>query len=102
MSTTRFEVRLSRKEAEAVLADMRLRGAASRADDLRDCLLACRACRADRLTEKLGLLGLVLNDIAHAAPAGEDAADGDLDRLGSDGAALMHRIVRQINRERWE
>lgn len=102
MSTVRFEVRLSCEEAEAVLADMRLRGAASRADYLRDCLLAGRAGRADRLTEEVGLLGLVLNDIAHATPIGEDAADGDLGQLVSEGAALMRRIVRQINRERWE
>lgn len=101
MSTTRFEVRLSPEEAEAVLADMRRRGAASRADYLRDCLLAGRAGRADRLTEELGLLGLVLNDIAHAAPAGEDAADGDLGRLVSEGSALMRRIVRDLNRRAW-
>lgn len=102
MSSIRFEARLSRDEAEAVLSDMRLRGATSRADYLRDCLLAGRAGRADRLTEELGLLGLMLHDIAHAAPAGEDAADGDLGRLVAEGAALMRRIVRQINRERWE
>lgn len=102
MSTVRFEVRLSREEAEAVLADMRLRGAVSRADYLRDCLLAGRAGRADRLTEELGLLGLVMNDIAHAAPAGEDAADGNLGRLLSEGAALIRRIIRNLNRRGWE
>lgn len=101
MSTTRFEVRLSPEEAEAVLADMRLRGAASRADHLRDCLLAGRAGRAERLTEELGQLGLVLNDIATAAPAGEGAAADDLGRLVSEGSALMRRIVRDLNRGGW-
>ena len=102
MSTVRFEVRLTPDEADAVLADMRMRGAASRADYLRDCLLAGRAGRADRLTEELGLLGLVLNDVAHAALAGDDAAGGDLSRLVSEGAALMRRIVRDLNRRGWE
>lgn len=97
MSTVRFEVRLTPDEAKAVLADMRMRGAASRANYLRDCLLAGRAGRADRLTEELGQLGLVLNDIAHAAPAGGDAAGGDLARLVSEGAALMRRILRDLN-----
>lgn len=98
MSTLRFEVRLTPDEADAVLADMRRRGASSRADYLRDCLLAGRAGRADRLTEELGQLGLVLNDIAHAAPAGGDAAEGDLARLVSEGAALIRRILRDLNR----
>jgi hypothetical protein len=102
VSTLRFEVRLTRDEADAVLADMRLRGAASRADHLRDCLLAGRAGRADRLTEELGQLGLVLNDIAHTAPADGDAAGGDLSRLVSEGAALMRRILRDLNRRGWE
>lgn len=102
MSTTRFEVRLSQSEAKDVMADMRRRGATSRADYLRDCLLAGRAGRADRLTEELGLLGLVLNDIARAVPAGEDAAEGDLGRLVSEGAALMRRIVRDLHRRGWE
>lgn len=98
MSSIRFEVRLSSEEAEAVLADMRLRGAASRAEHLRDCLLAGRAGRAERLTEELGQLGLVLNDIAHAVPGGGSAAEGDLGRLLSEGAALMRRIVRDLHR----
>lgn len=102
MSTIRFEVRLTTEEAEAVLADMRRRGATSRADYLRDCLLAGRAGRADRLTEELGQLGLVLNDIAHAAPTGGDAAEGDLARLVSEGAALIRRIVRDLNRGGWK
>lgn len=101
MSSIRFEVRLSPEEAEPVLADMRLRGAASRAEHLRDCLLAGRAGRAERLTEELGQLGLVLNDIATAAPAGEGAAADDLGRLVSEGSALMRRIVRDLNRGGW-
>lgn len=101
MSSIRFEVRLSPEEAEPVLTDMRLRGAASRADYLRDCLLAGRAGRADRLTEELGLLGLVLNDIAYAVPGGGNAAEGDLVRLLSEGAALMRRIVRDLNCGGW-
>lgn len=101
MSTLRFEGRLTPDEADAVLADMRMRGGASRADYLRDCLLAGRAGRADRLTEELGLLGLVLNDIAHA-PAAGDAAGNGLSRLVSEGAALMRRIVRDLNRRGWE
>ena len=101
MSSIRFEVRLSPEEAEAVLADMRLRGTASRAEHLRDCLLAGRAGRAERLTEELGQLGLVLNNIAHAVPGGGTAAEGDLGRLISKGAALMRRIVRDLNRGGW-
>ncbi|MCO6363874.1 hypothetical protein [Paracoccus sp. 08] len=102
MNTTRFEVRLSQSESKNVMADMRRRGAASRADYLRDCLLGGRAGRADRLTEELGQLGLVLNAIVHAVPTGEDAVDGDLGRLVSDGSALMRRIVRDLNRRGWE
>lgn len=97
MSTVRFEVRPTSEEAEAVLADMRTRGARSRADYLRDCLLASRAGRADRLTEELGQLGLVLNDIAHALSAGREAAEGNLDSFVSGGAALMRKIVRDLN-----
>ena len=58
----RFEVRLTPAQAGQVRADMLRQGISSKADYVRDCLLAGRAGDARELSINLGLIGMALNE----------------------------------------
>ena len=58
----RFEVRLTPAQAGQVRADMLRQGISSKADYVRECLLAGRAGDARELSINLGLIGMALNE----------------------------------------